>query len=89
MPLYNYRCEKCAFECDDFSSVAERHNGPPHCGQKMRLDVSGPSIRCDLEPYFDENLETYIKSRQHHKQVMREEDVYDKREFKGQKWRNH
>lgn len=32
----------------------------------------------DMEPYFDENLETYVKSRQHRKQVMRAREVYEK-----------
>jgi hypothetical protein len=70
--------------------VDQRHNGPEHCGEKMKLDVTGPLARahCDLEPYFDDNLETYVKSKQHRQQVMREKEVYDKRDFKGQKWRH-
>ena len=88
MPLYVYLCEKCGFSCDEFNTIERRHFGPQHCGEKMKLDVTGPAVHADLEPYFDDNLETYIKSRQHHKQVMREKEVYDKREFKGHRWRN-
>lgn len=87
MPTYAYRCSVCSFECDDYRKVDDRHNGPEHCGQKMALDVTGPAVHTDLEPYFDDNLGTYIKSRQHRKAVMREQDVYDKREFKGHKWK--
>jgi hypothetical protein len=32
----------------------------------------------DLEPYYDDNLETGIKSKQHRKEVMRERGVYEK-----------
>jgi hypothetical protein len=38
----------------------------------------------DLEPYYDENLEKYIKSKRHRKQVMREQEVC---ESYGKGWR--
>lgn len=87
--LYVYRCDTCGFSCEDFNRVDDRHKGPKHCGARMKLDVTGPVVRPDLEPYFDDNLGTYVKSRQHRAQVMRVQEVYDKREFKGHKWRNH
>ena len=54
----------------------------------MKLDVTGPAVHTDLEPYFDDNLDTYVKSRQHRKSVMREQGVEDKREYKGHRWRS-
>jgi hypothetical protein len=88
MPIYSYICARCGFSCDEFNKVDHRHVGPPHCGEQMKLDVTGPAVHTDLEPYFDDNLSTYVKSRQHRKSVMRDQGVEDKREYRGHKWRH-
>lgn len=76
--LYTY--EHCGVQQDEFRSVAERNNGPacPKCGEPMPKIIGGHKVIGDMDPYYDDNLETYVKSRQHRKQLMREKDVYEK-----------
>lgn len=88
MPLYGYLCLVCGHEVDQLRPIEKRRDGPECCGRKMQLDVSGPYVRPDIEAYYDYDLETPIKSRQHHREVMRERDVADKRDYKGTRWRN-
>ena len=87
MPTYTYSCEVCGTEKDEFRSIAERNNGPECCGEQMQKIITLGYVITDMEPYYDENLETYVKSRQHRNEVMREHGVYDRREFKGHRWK--
>ena len=41
------------------------------------------AVHGDFDPYFDDNLETYITSKQHRKRVMQEQGVA---EHFGQNW---
>lgn len=84
MPLYTYTC--CDKHQDEFRSVVNRNRGPkcPTCGKKMQKVISRYSAIGDMEPYYDDNLSTYIKSRQHRSQVMRDQGVYEKI---GKGWR--
>lgn len=84
MPLYSYQCQSCNEIRDEFRSVAERDNAPACCGEPMRKLIGGYRVVPDLEPYYDENLEKYIKSKRHRKQVMREQEVC---ESYGKGWR--
>ncbi len=79
MPLYTYRCTKCETEVDEFRSVAERDIAPEcECGSKTRKILSLSKPIGDLNPYYDENLQGYVKSRQHRKDLMRERGVTEK-----------
>lgn len=78
MPLYEYSCDSCGKTADEFRSVAERNNAPLCCGKAMKKLLGGHRVIGDIAPYFDENLESHVKSRQHRAQLMREQGVYEK-----------
>lgn len=85
MPFYAFSCETCGAVRDLYRSVAERNDPVTcECGASMHRTIIGHNVIGDLEPYYDENLDTHIKSRQHRKEVMREQGVYEK--F-GKGWR--
>jgi hypothetical protein len=44
----------------------------------MIKQIGGNYVQPDMAPYWDENLQTGIKSRQHRKEVMREQGVAEK-----------
>jgi putative FmdB family regulatory protein len=80
MPIYTYRCADCAEVTDAYRSVAERDNCPPCevCGGKTKKIIAPYRVHSDMEPYYDWNLDTYVKSRKHRKKVMREKGVEEK-----------
>lgn len=85
MPLYEYRCLKCEALTEAYRSVAERDDCPPcpSCRGGTKKIISGYRVHSDLEPYYDENLETHIQSKQHRRRVMAEQGVS---ENFGQGW---
>lgn len=79
MPLYTYACNTCGRETDEFRSVAERNACPTcECGGSMRKIIAGYRVIGDLEPYYDDNLQAHIRSKQHRKEVMRDQGVSEK-----------
>ena len=84
MPLYEYRCRDCGEITEAVRSVDERMDAPAcGCGGETYKIISAYRVHPDFEPYYDDNLETHIKSKQHRKQVMREQGVS---EYYGQGW---
>lgn len=78
MPLYEYLCADCGHVTDEYRSVEQRNDAPKcECGGQTRKIVSGYKVHADMEPYYDENLETHIQSRQHRQQVMKEKGVVE------------
>jgi putative FmdB family regulatory protein len=77
--LYEYRCLSCKETTEAHRSVADRNNAPEcsHCGGITRKIISIQRVHSDFAPYYDENLETHIQSKQHRKKVMKEKDVYE------------
>ena len=86
MPTYTYECRICADTQEGVRTVAMRHDAPSHCGVYMRLIIVPGYVINDIAPYYDDNLQCGIRSRQHRQEVMREQGVYDRRDFKGHKW---
>jgi putative FmdB family regulatory protein len=80
MPLYEYRCLTCRETTEAMRSVADRDNAPAcdHCGEVTRKIISlNGKVHPDFEPYYDDNLETDVKSKQHRKKVMQEKGVVE------------
>lgn len=78
MPIYSYVCQACRQETDDYRSVANRNDCPTcECGGETKKIISAYRVHSDLQPYYDDNLETHIESRQHRAQVMREQGVVE------------
>lgn len=80
MPLYEYQCPTCSGLETAFRKVDERNDGPmcPVCNVKTVKIISGYSVVPDVQPYYDDNLQTHIKSKQHRKKVMRDQGVSEK-----------
>lgn len=83
--IYDYACIACDKHTEAVRSVNERNNTPPceHCGGVTRKVISLSRPIPDMAPYFDDNLQSYVTSRQHRKELMRQQGVYEK--F-GQNW---
>lgn len=78
MPLYEWACS-CGKTRDEFRSVATRNDPLTcECGKPMERIIGGYSVVPDLQPYYDDNLQAHIRSKQHRKQVMREQGVSEK-----------
>jgi hypothetical protein len=81
--IYDVKCKKCGEKQEIVRTVADRDKDlPVCCGETTRRIISlKQNIVPDLEPYVEENLgekPVYIKSKQHRKEVMRKEGVYEK-----------
>ena len=87
MPLYDYRCPKCAEIVELFGSANE---GPRkcECGAEMkRLITTNYSVHGDMEPHLDYEMSSKpvpIKSKKHREQMMREFGVQERY---GKGWR--
>jgi predicted nucleic acid-binding Zn ribbon protein len=77
--IYVYSCE-CGSKKEEFRKVRDRNKLPKcdKCGINMVREIGGHNVVADIESYYDENLETGIKSRKHRERVMREKGVYEK-----------
>lgn len=77
MALYDYECPKCG-EVSDVWAKMEDTTLKHSCGHFMRRLISRFNINPDYEPWRDDNLcgqdgvPVWVKSRRHHKQLLRE-----------------
>lgn len=80
MPQYSYECVTCGESKDEYRRVDERNNAPDCnlCGTAMIKTISMYAVVPDLEPYYDEHLQTAIRSKQHRKRVMSEQGVSER-----------
>ncbi len=82
--LFEYRCKDCKKITEALRSVADRNNCPPClCGGKTKKIISLYQVHGDIKPYYDDNLETFIQSKQHRREVMKQQGVS---ENFGQGW---
>jgi hypothetical protein len=69
---------------DEYRTVDDRNNCPQcSCGGDTNKVISAYRIAGDMQPYYDDNLQTFIKGKQHRKQVMKSQGV---EENYGQGW---
>ena len=75
MPLYEYECS-CGAKETTIKKVADRNNHTCKCGRKMTKLMSLP-LKADIvtEPYFSETLNSWIKSPNHKKEVLRSKNL--------------
>lgn len=86
MPLYDYKC-KCGNEQEAIAIPDETKLPCPKCTRKMKRQFHGNfGINMGVGPYgyYDENLQTYLHSNAHKRQVMAEQGVS---EGYGKGWR--
>lgn len=83
MPIYPYECTNCLWSQDEIMSIHEELPIVcPRCGSKMKRVLHSNFGICmgaaGAYGYYDDNLETYIHSNSHRRQVMREKGVCEK-----------
>jgi len=89
MPRYEYECPNCGRRQEKVIPITELDSTTVFCfcdkpGEEasvMKRLISRPMLQLDYQPYFDENIKTggiWIESRQHRKQVMKEQGLYEK-----------
>ena len=79
MPLYTYECKKCG-TIGDFITKMDELQKCPHCGEEMYRPPQACHFNIGVPPYgyYDDDLETYIHSNRHRREVMREKGVTPK-----------
>lgn len=81
--IYQWECD-CGKTKEEFRRMAQRNDKTIcECGQTMQRVIGGHYVTPDMAPYYDDNLETYVKSRQHRKDLMRQKGVS---EIYGKNW---
>ena len=77
MPIYEYECKPCDKLTDAYRSVADRNDTPlcEHCAGPTKKIISYNRVHADFAPYYDDNLEAHVKSKQHRQKIMREKGV--------------
>ena len=77
MILYEYRCRECSEVTEALREVNNRNDAPTckHCNGRTKKIISSQNVHSDFDPYYDDNLESYVKSKQHRKKLMREKGV--------------
>ena len=72
MPMYQYRCDKCGKELEEFHKVDDRYEQKcPACGEKMQIVIQ-PTTFHIFEPFWHPNLDkkpVFVKSRAHLKEL--------------------
>ena len=79
MPLYDYKC-KCGYEGEHIAYIDERLRCP-ECKKEMERQMPythGICMGVGAYGYYDENLQTYIKTNAHRREVMRQQGVVEK-----------
>jgi putative FmdB family regulatory protein len=80
MPIYDYKCTKCNAIKEMLAGFNDTTR-PCACGGQMSRMISthfGINMGAGAYGYYDENLQTYIHSNTHKKQVMQEQGVTEK-----------
>ena len=86
MPIYPYLC-KCGHEDDHYAKIDEQDIPCPKCSGKMTRQFHGNfgiNMGVGAYGYYDDNLQTYLHSNAHKRQVMAEQGVS---EGYGKGWR--
>ena len=76
IPVYIYECTKCG-TVGEFITKMDEMQKCPHCGAEMIRPPQAPNINIGVPHggYYDEDLETYITSNKHKREVMRQKGV--------------
>lgn len=92
MPRYDYECPVCGQRKERWVRIEDLDDAEVFCdlcwgdlnGEQIEMKrlISGPSIKCDLVPYFDENIGynggEWVTSHQHRKELMKQNKLYER-----------
>lgn len=76
MPLYDYACQ-CGHECEQITGMDEMATCE-RCGRDMQRQLHGRfaiNMGVGAYGYYDETLQTHVRTNRHKEQVMRERGV--------------
>lgn len=73
-PVYDYRCDDCDLEWEEFHEVKERDNEWCQCGKRAKKLMKLKSKPVVYE-YYSENLDAVITGPKQRKRIMKERDV--------------
>lgn len=79
MPIYDWEC-KCGYKGEHIAKVDEKLKCP-NCLKVMKRQMpSSHGINMGVGPYgyYDDNLETYVHTNRHRREVMRQKGVQEK-----------
>jgi hypothetical protein len=83
MPVYPFEC-LCGESREVWRKIKQRDDAEwCRCGVAMRRTIARPNVNPDYEPYLDEHLTpmfssapgTWVKSRSHRKELMKNRGV--------------
>lgn len=87
--MFDYECEKCGAICERIVRPGEVVIC--QCGERMTKLM--PRVNVNMGPvpvtgYYDDNLETFIRTKAHRKEVMRQKGVTEHGDTpkEGQAW---
>lgn len=78
MPLYDYKCEVCGEEFEDFRHIEDREK-VTHCGVKAKLLISKANndwFRPHWNEHISEDGPVYVESKRHYKELCKKHGVY-------------
>lgn len=77
MPIYEYRCPKCAVLVELFQRLHDAHPVCKNCHVVMTKLLSAPRINMGVGPYgrYDETLQTHVGTNKQWRDEMRKQDV--------------
>jgi putative FmdB family regulatory protein len=82
--LFDFRCNKCGNETEKLIRVLDDGCETVMCPKcEGRMDRLPPSFRINMGPvpivgYYDDNLQTYIRTNTHRREVMERQGVTEK-----------
>jgi len=79
MPIYDYKC-KCGKAEEHYAGFDDK-TLPCACGKMMERQITthfGICMGVGPYGYYDENLQTYVHTNAHRRQVMQEQGVSEK-----------
>ena len=80
MPVYQYRCNDCGKDHDQYNTVENRQKGPKcSCGGDTTKVISAPSmVMPDIQPYKAvAGDQRWITSRAQHREFLRQNDLIE------------
>ena len=78
MPLYEFECPACQNIDTYLKKVGDFDQDCPECGQAMNKLISKVNVNVGPVPvtgYYDDTLQTFIRTKTHREEVMRKQGV--------------
>lgn len=76
MPVYDYRCNDCGLEWEEYHEIKDRDNEWCVCGEKAKRLMKF-NTRPVVHEYYSENLKARITGPKQKKQIMEERGVHE------------